>query len=80
MIFNINNSVRVKLTPLGRRIAAGRWDEIKRRVPRVVIPDLTEDAEGWSSWQLWELMQIFGQYCGADFRLAFESLIEIPMP
>lgn len=56
--FNINDTVRVKLTDHGRRILEGQTH------PK-------EDSEGWSEWQLWMLFQDFGGHvywgCKAPF-------------
>jgi hypothetical protein len=64
--FNINHYVWVKLTPHGRECA---------RYRRLTF---TEDADGWSRWQLWELMNGFGSdlYMGHS-RLPFETDIRI---
>lgn len=71
MRFNINNSVRVKLTDTGRH-------HNRQEHPRSA-PFLKEDADGWSRWQLWDLMHTFGSLLslGAG-RLPFETEIEIP--
>lgn len=61
--FNVNMNVRVKLTECGRRLHRENHDALYRntgvepshyRAPK-------EDAEGWSTWQLWDLMHEFGK-------------------
>jgi hypothetical protein len=37
-----------------------------------------EDAEGWSEWQLWVLMQEFGPHMGLGFLAVIETEIEVP--
>ena len=72
---NINDKVRVRLTDLGReelvrgheKLFRGRWPY---RAPH-------EDAEGWSEWQLWDLMHRLGHMCSLGSRLPFETVIEI---
>jgi hypothetical protein len=60
---NFNESVRVRLTDEGRRILAERHDELRLRVPGVGphIPK-AEDEEGLVSFQLWDLMHVFGPF------------------
>ncbi len=60
--FNINDTVRVKLTDHGRATHAMRhviFNLTNKLDLEYVKP--VEDAEGWSEWQLWVLMRAFGQ-------------------
>lgn len=65
--FNINHYVRVKLTDHGRGLLAQMQ----------YAPPFTEDADGWSEWQLWELMRTFGPHVYMGGNLVFETVIEI---
>lgn len=65
MKFNINNIVRVKLTDIGKRIISG-----KKYMP-------AEDERGWSEWQMWDLMNVFGEHIYLGMSLPFEAEIEI---
>jgi hypothetical protein len=80
--FNINDYVRVKLTDYGRYIhmrqfyenysgvhTLGEKQSIKYSPPK-------EDREGYSRWQLWNLMSTFGEYMGLGFENLFETSIE----
>lgn len=54
---NFNDTVWVRLTPAGREALADYWSEYPpkyRGSPR--------EEDGWSEFQLWELMQIFGPH------------------
>lgn len=53
--WNLNNLVRVKLTPLGREI----YMLDNERVGIESGPPI-EDADGWCKMPMWELMQLFG--------------------
>lgn len=66
--FNINNVVKVKLTDLGRKILAADTH-------RYIV--LKEDRAGWSEWQLWELMQVFGPHLYMGASLPFEAEITL---
>ena len=61
--FNLNESVRVQLTPAGRQFHCAShynfWAEHCPGNPHDYTPP-KEDAEGWSTWQLHSLMSIFG--------------------
>lgn len=63
--FNVNSSVRVKLTDEGRKIHRDRHDNLRKKLPSGVEFNYRppeEDADGYSKWQLWELMQVFGPH------------------
>lgn len=61
--FNVNMNVRVKLTDYGRRLHRENHEALYRNVgaepSRYRAPE--EDADGWSTWQLWDLMHEFGK-------------------
>lgn len=86
MKFNINNYVRVKLTPLGREIYRERRRDFKRLLEKqcvkVKLADsmLVEDEEGWSKWQLWNLMEVFGPHVGLGSDPVFQTEIDILFP
>lgn len=71
---NVNDLVRVKLTDVGRKVHRENWTrdfgpmekDFPYRAP-------TEDSEGWSEWQMWELMRQFGSACGNGFAVPFET-------
>ena len=80
MLFNINDFVQVQLTDFGReclreenRLVASYYP------PGVVVPSLPdEDSEGFSRWQLHDLMRRLGQYVGPWINdIPFETTIKI---
>ena len=81
MQFNINHKVRVKLTDMGRLALmqqhAEFWYGISQAPP---YAPPKEDAEGWSEWQLWCLMQDLGHLCGMGCSPPFETVIELVVP
>ena len=80
MKFNINDNVRVKLTELGRQALITNHNEIYGSLPVDAIPpvpDVKEDEDGWSEWQLWHLMQELGKHIEFGSNPPFESEIEI---
>lgn len=85
--FNVNNEVRVRLTPLGRKIHKEKHEALGAAFGKVaheaiqkefkyVAPE--EDADGWSTWQLWQLMNTFGDHCWNGCEPPFETIIKIP--
>lgn len=77
MRLNINDNVRVKLTPYGRQMHRANYDAMPtatRERYKYSPPD--EDESGWSTWQLWDLMREFGTHVGFGM-LPFETEIEI---
>ena len=71
--FNINEIVKVKLTQKGKLIYLEHQIEMQKRFNRdgikIEVPlNIEVDSEGFSSFQLWRFMEIFGShmYCGAE--------------
>jgi len=64
---NINSNVKIKMTKLGREYLS-----------EMGLP-FEEDEEGWSIWQLWDVMETFGPLltpCWGEYCY-FESVIKI---
>ena len=84
MDFNINDKVRVRLTPHGRAVHADSHDELFARLSGFAQWDYIapiEDADGWSEWQMWSLMATFGSHMRTDVPQCFElNTIRIVMP
>lgn len=80
MRFNVNDYVRVRLTDEGRAIHRKEYDDLIAAYPKIThaYTRPKEDAEGWSKWQLWDLMQRFGPYITMGMCPPFETEIEIP--
>jgi hypothetical protein len=75
---NINDWVSVKLNDIGRdrhRADFDRWTANLQRKPEYRAPK--EDAEGWSKWQLWHLMEIFGPLINLGAIPPFETTIRV---
>ena len=58
--FNINDYIYVQLTDVGRETINEYYE-----MPSMLINDkfefeIKEDSEGWSKWQMWDLMKIIG--------------------
>lgn len=78
--FNINSTVKVKLTEYGKQMlerdhiefwgARGQLDKFPYKPPKT-------DADGYTKFQLWSLMEKFGKYCGLGCKLPFETVILI---
>jgi hypothetical protein len=85
MKFNINDYVRVKLTPEGVEYLRQKHENSladchKRGFPGFPFKTPVTDKDGWSNWQLWDLMSSFGADIGPGRSLLFETEIEIPVP
>jgi len=79
--FNVNGTVRVKLTDFGRAVHAeghaAFWGDFH---PPMKYTPPKADQDGWSEWQLWGLMADFGQHLGIGRKLPFETEIELVAP
>ena len=74
MKINLNDSVRVRLTEHGRRLHREHWNEKVGDAYPYQQPQ--EDEDGWSTWQLWELMATFGEHLCMCCKLPFKTQIE----
>ena len=79
--FNINHYVYVKLTDAGRTELKRQHKELYSVLPeRLRDTDFKpekEDSEGWSKWQMWNLMNTFGLMIRMCEDLPFETEIRI---
>ena len=79
--FNINDNVWVQLTPLGHQIHKRRQEDLKARIASqggvysFSYHPVEEDVEGWSKWQLWVLMETFGEHHGMGGGLPYKTTI-----
>ena len=76
--FNINHYVYVKLTDVGKKEHRRQYDELWKGQPALYSyrpPE--EDAEGWSKWQMHDLMFTFGHLCIGFSNVPFETTIRI---
>jgi hypothetical protein len=73
-LFNINNEVQVRLNDEGREYL------LKQHLKDFSLVGYTapvEDSEGWSTWQLWKLINTFGGSmigCGSPFSTEIRIL------
>lgn len=71
-VFNINDKVKVKLTPYGEEIHYKHFSIFKGWLPehmkKLISLEPEKDEDGYTTYQLWELMNIFGSemHMGAD--------------
>ncbi len=72
--FNINDIVKVKLNDKGREIIEKQNKLYKIKFPDLDLShDIKEDDEGYSKWQLWFLMKMFGNHIGLGIKMPFET-------
>lgn len=77
MLTNVNDHVKVKLTDHGRQILQDLHDHMYRNslgAPPYVPP---EEKEGWSTWQIWDLMSTFGPHIMMGRPVPFETTIDV---
>lgn len=62
MKFNINEYVHVQLTDFGRKTLKDAFDKFDADMGNMGSPYIApiEDEDGWSRWQMWELMLQLG--------------------
>lgn len=78
MTININDLVKIRLTPLGIETLRKQHDDLNERCKgRLGKFKLIIDADGYCELQLWEIMQSFGKYCGNGMPLMFNTEIKL---
>ena len=79
--FNVNGTVRVRLTDVGKRRLIERRQELSKSFPGLKLNDVPAavrlDSEGFMEFQMWELMQQMGDLCGNGFPVPFETDIQL---
>lgn len=73
---NVNGYVFIKLTERGKEILKEEHESIKKIFPNAGefhLPE--EDENGFSRWQLWTLMEMFGRYVFNGCIVPFETEI-----
>lgn len=78
--FNINHYVYVRLTPHGKECLRKNYDELRASFGKELPFEFKlpkEDSEGWSKWQMHDLMDELGRYVGMGRDLPFETTIRI---
>ena len=78
--FNINNTVKVKLTEHGKKMLERDHNDFwgSRGILRdhPYIPK-EEDEDGYVKFQLWNLMEELGKYCKLGCAMPFDTVILI---
>lgn len=80
--FNLNEYIHVRLTDYGRKILLDRHDALnkmfqdkcKQGLPPLIIQ---VDSDGYTKFQAWDFMQIFGPFTGMCRQNAYELTIKI---
>ena len=73
---NLNDTIKVKLTPYGAEIFYHQFDEINKRNGRTVIePRMPEiDNDGYTEFQLHVFMELYGKYMYAGARNVIDPI------
>lgn len=77
--FNVNDYVHIKLTPLGKKVYLGHYNEYRelsyqplmKRMPKYT----KSEKKGYHKFQLWEIMQIFGEIIYNGCKMPFKTEI-----
>lgn len=81
VIVNLNDHVWVRLTDLGRELHREQHEALRKDVPKLgPYREPQEDAEGFTKWQLWQLMQHFGPAICLGCDPPFDLTIRLTEP
>jgi len=74
--YNINDKIKVKLTEYGKDILQKYVADAMRKLKHLDVPDdyfpYSEDEDGYTEFQMWTFMRIFGSH----FFVGCPSIIE----
>lgn len=68
---NVNNQVKVKLTKRGQEILDARYARFD------LVNTIKPDKDGYTSFQMRDLMATFGEYMILDYEVPFDTEILI---
>lgn len=63
---NLNETIKVKLTPYGAEIYYKQFDELNKQCGREICkPHMPQiDKDGYTEFQLWNFIELYGQHIG----------------
>ena len=63
---NLNETIKVKLTPYGAEIYYKQFDELNKQYGREICkPHMPRiDKDGYTEFQLWHFIELYGQHIG----------------
>jgi len=78
---NMNDKVGVRLTPHGHTCLRNEHDRLFANLPSPPVYERPkEDGDGWSEFQLWDLMHRLGAHYYLGCQMPFETTIRLPPP
>lgn len=80
MEMNVNNTVRVKLSVVGIAELMRQHDDLVSTTGYNGDFNVIVDDEGYTRFQLWALMNMFGHMMALGSQMPFDPMIIIPEP
>ena len=76
MRINLNDPVKVKLTDWGKEIYFHQYDRVNKAVGREICKPRfpKEDEFGYTEFQLWRFMELYGEHIGITLPNVIEPL------
>lgn len=76
MRINLNDPVKVKLTDWGKEIYYHQYDRVNEAVGREICKPSypKEDENGYTEFQLWSFMELYGEHMGMTLPNVIEPL------
>ena len=76
---NLNQNMKVKLSDLGKEIYYHRFDEVNKTIKlhggKPIEPKMPKvDAEGYTRFQMWQFMNLYGEYMTMSGERVLETL------
>lgn len=73
---NLNEPIKVKLTDLGKEIYYHQYDSTNqgRNICKITPKFPKEDENGYTEFQLWSFIELYGEYMGMTLSNVIEPL------
>ena len=73
---NLNEFIDVRLTDMGKDIYFHQFDELNRMCGKAICQPTfpKENADGYTSFQLWHFMELYGEHIGMTKPNVIEPL------
>ena len=78
--FNINSTVKIRLTEYGKQVLEKEHNKFwssRGMLDKFPYQPYQEDENGYVKFQLWNLMDKLGKYCGIGCAMPFDTVILI---
>ena len=76
---NLNQKMKVKLSDFGKDVYYHQYDEVNEKIKSLggkpIVPTMPKvDAEGYTTFQMWQFMNLYGEHMTMGATQVLETL------